>query len=574
MTENGALQFIAFLAVTAALAWPLGVYLSRVLSGAWVGANLILGPAERALYAILGLRSDSPQSWRQYAFSLLLFNALGFLLLYAILRLQNILPWNPLGCPGLSADLAFNAAVSFVTNTDWQAFGGETALSPFSQMMGLTVQNFLSAATGLAVAAAVARSLSRRDSGNIGNFYVDVTRITLYVLLPLSLFFAVFLIGQGVPDTLATTARAVTLEGAPQSIAMGPIASQVAIKELGSNGGGYFNVNSAHPYENPTALTGLAQIVAIVLLPVALVIAFGRMVGDRRQGWSLLASMTILFLILFAVCWNAEADGNPAFAVLGVDQTASPESPGGNMEGKEARFGIFASSLWATATTATSNGSVNTMHDSLTPLGGLAALVGMLAGEVIFGGVGCGLYGILIYVLITVFIAGLMVGRTPEYLGKKVESYEIKLAVIAQLLYPACVLGLSAVSLLVPAGARSLSASGPHGLTQIIYAYASAAANNGSSFAGLAADAPFPNVMLGLTMLVGRFGVILPVLAIAGSFAAKKTVPASPGTFPTTGFTFVLLLTGVIMAFGGLTYFPALALGPVAEHLSFLHPEP
>ncbi len=444
-------------------------------------------------------------------------------------------------------------------------------LSYFSQMLGLTVQNFLSAATGIAVAVAVVRGLIRKEDARLGNFYVDLTRAILYVLLPLSFLFALFLIWQGVPQTMQPTVQATTVEGAQQNIATGPVASQVAIKMLGSNGGGYFNANAAHPYENPTPLSNFVQMLSILILPIALVVAFGRMVGDRRQGWALLASMTILFLTLFAICYFAEAGGNPAFAAMGIDQSFSDVNPGGNMEGKEVRFGVLNSALWATASTATSNGSVIAMHDSFTPLGGLVPLFNMLVGEVIYGGVGCGLYGILIYVLITVFIAGLMVGRTPEYLGKKIEAFEIKLAVVAMLIYPLCVLGFGVVALLMPAGAKSLSATGPHGLTQMIYAYASAAANNGSAFAGLNANTVFHNVMLGVVMLIGRFGVIIPVLAIAGSLAAKKTVPSCSAACSTThGLMFVVLLTAVIVMFGGLTYFPALALGPIAEHLSLL----
>jgi K+-transporting ATPase ATPase A chain len=566
-------QLFLFAAVTVGLMLPLGAYMAKVFSGEWTWPSYLFNGIERSIYRVMGIDAGEQQTWLQYAAAVIAFNALGFAVLFLLLLHQDLLPWNPQKLPALSVDLAFNVAVSFITNTNWQSYSGEITLSYFSQMLGLTAQNFLSAATGIAVGVAVVRGFIRKENPGLGNFYVDVTRAVLYVFLPLAVAFAAFLIWQGVPDTMMRSVSATTLEGAPQTIATGPVASQIAIKMLGSNGGGYFNANAAHPYENPTPLSNFVQLVGITLLPIVLVIAFGRMVGDRRQGWALLTSMTLLFLILFGICYYAEAGGNPAFAALGVDQTISDTNPGGNMEGKEVRFGIFNSALWATATTATSNGSVIAMHDSFTPLGGLVPLFNILVGEVIYGGVGCGLYGILIYVLITVFIAGLMVGRTPEYLGKKVEAYEVKLAMIAMMLYPLCVLGFGVIALLVPAGAKSLSATGPHGLTQMIYAYASAVANNGSAFAGLNANTVFQNVMLGIVMLIGRFGVIIPVLAIAGSLAAKKTVPASSGTFPTHGLMFVLLLMAVIVMFGGLSYFPALALGPIAEHLTlFTHP--
>jgi potassium-transporting ATPase potassium-binding subunit len=564
------LQFFLFVAVLAIVVVPLGVYLAKVFSDQWMWVSNILNPIERVFYRLMGIRADQQQNWLHYAGAVIVFNAIGFAVLFLILMHQDKLPWNPQNLPGLSVDLAFNIAVSFITNTNWQSYSGETTLSYFSQMVGLTVQNFFSAATGFAVAVAVVRGLIRKEDARLGNFYVDLTRATLYVLLPMSFLFALFLIGQGVPQTMQPSVQATTIEGAQQTIATGPVASQIAIKMLGSNGGGYFNANAAHPYENPTPLSNFVQLISILALPIALVVAFGRMVGNKRQGWSLLATMTILFLALFALCYYIEAAGNPAFMPMGIDQTLSDTNPGGNMEGKEVRFGVMNSALWATATTATSNGSVTSMHDSFMPLAGLVPLFNMLVGEVIYGGVGCGLYGILIYVLITVFIAGLMVGRTPEYLGKKIEAYEIKLAVIAMLLYPICVLGFGVVALLSPEGAKALTASGPHGLTQMIYAYASAAANNGSAFAGLNANSPFHNYMLGAVMLIGRFGVIIPVLAIAGSLAGKKIIPESSGTFPTHGLMFVLMLTAVIVMFGGLTYFPALALGPIAEHLSLL----
>jgi K+-transporting ATPase ATPase A chain len=570
MIFSALLQFFAFICVTALLAWPLGLYMARVFQGEQTWVRAVLSPIEGVFYRLAGIRAAEPQSWAAYATAVLLFNSLGGVVLFFILRYQDILPWNPQNLPALRPDLAFNIAVSFITNTNWQSYSGEATLSYFSQMLGLTVQNFLSAATGFAVAAAVVRGFVHKENSGLGNFYVDVTRAVLYVLLPLSLIFALFLITQGVPQNLIPYVHATTMEGGAQTIAQGPVASQVAIKMLGSNGGGYFNANAAHPYENPNPLSNFFQLVSILVLSIALVIAFGRMVGDKKQSWALLTSMTILFLVLLTLCYVGETVSYAAFANLGIDQTTTDTNPGGNMEGKEVRFGIFNSVLWATATSSTSNGSVIAMHDSFSPLGGLVPLFNMLVGEVIYGGVGCGLYGVLLYVLITVFIAGLMVGRTPEYLGKKIEAHEIKLAIIAQLLYPLCILGFGVISLLTPQGAASISSAGAHGLTQTLYAYASAAANNGSAFAGFNGNTIFQNMMLGIVMLIGRFGVILPVLAIAGSLAAKKITPPSGGTFPTHGLMFVVLLTAVIVMFGGLTYFPALALGPIAEHLSSL----
>lgn len=564
------LQFATFAAVTIALMLPLGGYMARVFNGQATWAGKILDPVEGMVYRMSGIRAAEQQNWKQYASAVIVFNVLGAAVLFLILMHQDLLPWNPQSLPKLSPDLAFNIAVSFMTNTDWQSYSGESSLSYFSQMSGLTVQNFLSAATGIAVALAVVRGFVHKENPGLGNFYVDVTRTIFYVLLPLSILFGLFLIWQGVPENMHPYVQATTMEGAQQSIAQGPVASQIAIKMLGSNGGGYFNANGAHPYENPTPLSNFFQLISILILSLALVVTFGKMVGDRRQGWALLASMSMLFLLLFALCYYCEAGGNPDFNHLGIDQTITNTNSGGNMEGKEVRFGIFNSALWATATSATSNGSVNTMLDSFTPLGGLVPLFNMLIGEVIYGGVGCGLYGILIYVLITVFIAGLMVGRTPEYLGKKIEAHEVKLAIIAQLLYPICVLGFGVVSLLTPVGAASISATGPHGLTQTIYAYASAAGNNGTAFAGFNGNTMFQNIMLGIVMMIGRFGVIIPILAIAGSLAAKKITPPSNGTFPTHGLMFIVMLTAVIIMFGGLTYFPALALGPIAEHLSMI----
>ncbi len=568
MTSNALLQFFVFALVTMGLALPCAAYLARVFAC----ENTYFCPFGRLLGKIAGSQATQQQSWWGYAVSVLVFNLLGGLVLFSILLFQSNLPWNPQALGDVPLNLAFNIAVAFVTNTDWQSYGGETTLSYFSQMIGLTVQNYLSAATGLAVAFAVIRGFTRKETPVLGNFYADVVRITLYVLLPLAFLFAAFLLWQGVPQNMQSYVTATGIEGAQQTIAQGPVASQIAIKMIGSNGGGFFNANGTHPYENPTPLSNFFQMVSILLLPIALVLAFGRLVGDKKQGHALFASMTILFLILLALCLVFEATPHPGLAALNLDQTITDANVGGNMEGKETRFGIFNSVLWTVATTSTSNGAVNSMLDSYMPLGGLIPLFNMLVGEVIYGGVGCGLYGILVYVLITVFIAGLMVGRTPEYLGKKIEAHEIKLAVIATLLYPLCVLGFGVISLLSDEGAKSITAASAHGLTQTIYAYASAAANNGTAFGGFNANTVFQNTMLGIVMLIGRFGVILPVLAIAGSLAAKKTVPASSGTFPTHGLMFVVLLTGVIVMFGGLTYFPALALGPIAEHLSlFAH---
>ena len=568
MTSNALLQFALFALVTLGLAIPCAAYLSRLFAC----ENGGFCPLGRALGAIAGPQTSKQQNWKAYALSVLTFNLLGGALLFALLLFQNHLPLNPQNFGALSPDLAFNIAVAFITNTNWQSYGGETTLSYFSQMTGLTVQNYLSAATGLAVAFAVIRGFTRKENPFLGNFYADVIRITLYVLLPLAFLFAVFLIWQGVPQNMQPYVTATGIEGTAQTIAQGPVASQIAIKMLGSNGGGFFNANASHPYENPTPLSNFVQMVSILLLPIALVLAFGRLVGDKRQGRALFASMTILFLILLALCLWGEATPHPALAALNVDQTITDTNPGGNMEGKETRFGIFGSVLWTVSTTATSNGAVNSMLDSYMPLSSIIPLFNMLVGEVIYGGVGCGLYGILVYVLITVFIAGLMVGRTPEYLGKKIEAHEIKLAVITMLLYPICVLGFGVISLLSEEGAKSITAAGAHGLTQTIYAYASAAANNGTAFGGFNGNTVFQNTLLGIVMLIGRFGVILPVLAIAGSLATKKTVPVSSGTFSTHGTMFVILLTGVIVMFGGLTYFPVLALGPLAEHLSlFAH---
>ncbi len=552
MNARGILLIILFVAVIVALTPVLGGYMARLYEGRmnW------LGPVERRIYRLCGIDPAREQHWTGYAMALLAFHMLGALVLYGLMRLQAHLPFNPAHHVAVAPALAFNTAISFATNTDWQNYGGESTLGNLVQMAGLTVQNFLSAATGIAVAAAVIRGFSRRSARTIGNFYVDLTRSVLYLLLPLCLAGALVLVWQGVPQTLAASATATTLEGARQVIALGPVASQTIIEHLGTNGGGFFNANAAHPFENPTWLLNFLYMVAIVAIGAGLTNTFGRMVGDTRQGWALLAAMGVLLVAGAFACYWAEAQGNPALHGLA------------NMEGKEARFGIAASTLFSTVTTATSCGSVNAMLDSFLPLAGMVPLVNILLGEVVIGGVGSGLYGMLVFVLITVFIAGLMVGRTPEYLGKKIEAREIKLAVIAILVVPAAVLGLGAVAIVTGAGQAGIAAPGPHGLTELLYAFASPANNNGSAFAGLNGNTPFYNVTLAVAMVFGRFFTAIPVLAIAGSVAAKKMVPPSAGTFPTHSWLFVVLLVGIVLVVGGLTYFPVLALGPVVEHLA------
>ena len=560
MTTNGWIQIALFCAVVLALVKPLGFYMTRVFSGERTLLSPVLGPVERGLYRVAGLDARQEQTWLAYAGALVVFHVLGFLLLYAILRLQALLPLNPAGQGEVAPDLAFNTSTSFITNTNWQSYGGETTLSYLSQMLGLTHQNFLSAATGIAVAVAMIRGFSRASSRTLGSFWVDVTRATLYVLLPLCVVYALFLVWQGIPQTFGASVDATTLEGAKQSIALGPVASQVAIKMLGTNGGGFFNANAAHPFENPTALSNFVQMVSIFAIGAALTNVFGRMVGDERQGWAILAAMGVLFVAGVTITYWAEAQGTSVLNGLGLT--------GGNMEGKETRFGIAASALFAVVTTAASCGAVNAMHDSFTALGGLIPLVNMQLGEVIVGGVGAGLYGMLIFVLIAIFVAGLMVGRTPEYLGKKIEAKEVKMAMLGILCLPLMMLGFTALAAVLPAGLAGPANAGPHGFSEILYAYTSAAANNGSAFGGLTANTLFYNSTLGIAMLVGRFFVKIPALAIAGSLAAKKTVPASAGTFPTHGGLFVGLLVGVVLIIGGLTFFPSLALGPVVEHLA------
>lgn len=559
------LQFALYAVVVTVLAWPLGIYLAAIYTEKSTFLSRWLGPVESRIYRIAGIRLESPgQHWTGYALSVLAFSLVCWLMLYAILRLQHLLPLNPQGLPGLAPDAAFNAAVSFMTNTNWQSYAGETTMSYFSQMVGLTVQNFVSAAAGMAVCAAVIRGFVGRETSALGNFWIDLTRTVLYVLLPLSIAGALVLVWQGVPQNLSAYVAAATLEGGQQTIAQGPVASQLIIKQLGTNGGGFFNANSAFPYENPTPLSNFIEMVSILLVPAGFCFTFGKMVGDMRQGWAIFATMSVLFLGALALTYGSELQGNALFADLPVDQSA------GNMEGKEVRFGVGNSALWATATTAASNGSVNSMHDSYTPLGAVALLLQMQIGEIVFGGVGSGLYGMLAFVLLTVFLAGLMVGRTPEYLGKKIEAREVKLCVVAFLVMPVGVLGFGALAAVLPVALSSLQDHGPHGLTEILYAYSSATGNNGSAFAGFGAGVPYHNTMLGIAMLLGRFVFIIPMLAVAGSLAMKKTVPASAGTFPTHTPLFVTLLVAVIVIVGGLTFFPSLALAPIAEYFALL----
>lgn len=556
------LLLAAFFLLVLAPAPFIGRYFYRVMEGQRTWLSPLLQPLERLCYRVAGVDPQQEQSWRGYALALLVFTLVCLLALMSILLLQGGLPLNPQQLAGLSLPLAFNTAVSFVTNTNWQAYSGEAQLSYFSQMLGLGVQNFVSPAVGLAVLVVLCRSLARQSSDRLGNFWVDITRAVLYGLLPLCLVLAVLLVWQGVPQNFSDYISATTLQGSEQSLPMGPAASQIAIKQLGTNGGGFFGVNSAHPFENPTALSNLLELASILLIPAALVFTFGHYVRDLRQSRAILASMLLLFVIGLGVCAWAELQPNPALAGLPIEQV-------GSLEGKEARFGSFASALWATATTAASNGSVNAMHDSFSALGGLVPLVNMLLGEIVFGGVGAGLYGMLLFVLIAVFLAGLMIGRTPAYLGKKLEAREVRLMVATLLVMPVGVLVFGALAVSFAGPAASIGNPGPHGFSQALYAYGSATGNNGSAFAGFTADTPYHNLMLGLAMLLGRFGYILPVLAIAGSLAAKRAAPQGQNSFPTHGPLFVVLLTLTILLVGGLTFMPALALGPLAEHLAF-----
>ena len=564
MTLVGWTQILAVLALVLVSAIPLGRFIASVYAGEDNFLSPALKPVERAFYRLAGVDPAREQGWRAYTMAMLAFSFAGFASLYALQRLQNVLPLNPQGFDAVPSDLAFNTAISFITNTNWQNYGGETTMSHLTQMLGLTAHNFLSAATGLAMAFALVRGFARSRAATLGNFWVDVTRITLYLLLPVAVLIALAMVALGVPQTLAGSIDVTTLEGVKQTISIGPMASQEAIKQLGTNGGGFMNANSAHPFENPNIWTDMLQIWAMLVIPIASVIAFGRAVGDFRQGRAILAAMTILLLTGVGVIYAAESAGAPAVTALGVDPA------GGNLEGKEVRFGQAMTALFTAATTSTSTGAVTAMHDSLTPLGGLVPMFNLLAGCIWPGGVGSGLYGFLIVVVVAVFIAGLMVGRTPEYLGKRIETREMKLAMIAVLIYPLVVLGFSAASVLLKTALDSLNNAGPHGLSEILYAFASTNANNGSAFAGLNGNTPWFNTTLGLAMLIGRFAYAIPVLALAGSLAAKTKAPASAGTFPTTGPLFVGLLLGVIVILYLLQYFPALALGPVVEHFLML----
>jgi K+-transporting ATPase ATPase A chain len=568
MTFNGWLQIALYCVIVGLLTKPFGGYMTRVFAGERTVLAPVLHPIERTIYGLCGVDERQEMHWVTYAVAMLLFSIAGFVVLYALQRLQGVLPFNPAGQPVVEESLAFNTAVSFVTNTNWQSYVPETTMSYLTQMAGLTVHNFVSAATGVALAVALVRGFARRSAQGIGSFWVDLTRCTLYVLLPISIIVGLLLVFLGVPENLGAYTEVTTLEGAKQVIAQGPVASQEVIKMLGTNGGGFFNANSAHPFENPSALTNLVQMVLIFSIGAGLTNVFGRMVGDERQGWAIFAAMGVLFLAGAATIYGAEAPGNPALAALNIDQTPSALQPGGNMEGKEVRFGIANSALFTTITTDASCGAVNTMHDSLMPLAGMVPLVNIMLGEIIFGGVGSGLYGMLLFAVLAVFIAGLMVGRTPEYLGKKIEAKEVKMAMLAILILPLSILGFAAIATVVPAGLAGPANAGPHGFSEILYAYTSATGNNGSAFAGISANTPFYNTTLGIAMFVGRFLMIVPMLAVAGSLAAKKIVPASAGTFPTSGSLFVGLLVGVILIVGGLTYFPAVSLGPVVEHLA------
>jgi len=561
------LQIVIFTVLVVLVTKPLGAYIYRVFTGQRTLMDGILCPAERLVYRICRINPTDEMRWTTYTNAMLIFNMVSMLLLYVILRLQKVHPLSPEAFDGFKPDLAFNTAASFVTNTNWQAYAGESAATFFSQMVGLTVQNFLSAATGLALSVALVRGLTRRTTQEIGNYWVDVTRSILWILLPLSIVAALFFVSQGVIQNLSASTAARTVEGAIQTITQGPVASQEAIKMIGTNGGGFFNANSAHPFENPTPLTNLVQMLSIFAIPAALTYTFGRYAGNQRQGWTIFAAMGILFLGSLSVIYKCELAGNPNLTHLGINQAASILQPGGNMEGKEVRFGIVNSALFATATTDASCGAVNCMHDSFTPLAGGAAMLNIALGEIVFGGVGSGLLGILIFAILAVFIAGLMVGRTPEYIGKKIESKEMKMAMLSVLVLEASILCFSALAVITKAGLDGRLNMGPHGLSEILYAFTTAAGNNGSAFAGLSANTTFYNVIIGLTMLIGRFLFIIPIMAIAGSMASKKIVPASSGTFPTTGGLFVGLLVGIILIVGALTFFPAYALGPIVEHL-------
>jgi len=560
MTVIGWIQIVIYGAIIVAMTAPLGGYMTRVFNGEWTFLSPLLRPVEGAIYRIAGVDPRREQSWVSYTIGMLLFHFGGFIILYALMRFQAGLPFNPAGQSAVGEDLSFNTAMSFITNTNWQNYGGESTMSYLVQMLGLTHQNFLSAATGIVLAIALIRGFARHSAQTVGNFWVDMTRCTLYILIPICIPYALFLVWQGVPQTLGPYIDAATIEGAKQTIAVGPVASQIAIKMLGTNGGGFFNANAAHPFENPTALSNYVQIISIFALGAALTNVFGRAVGNQRQGWAVLGVMGVLFIAGVVVCYWAEGHGNDALNALGLT--------GGNMEGKEVRFGIAASSLFAVITTDASCGAVNAMHDSFTALGGMIPLINIELGEIIVGGVGSGMYGMLLFVIIAIFVAGLMVGRTPEYVGKKIESREVQMAMLAVLVLPLMYLGWTAVAVLVPSAVAATNNPGPHGFTEILYSYTSQTGNNGSAFAGLSANTLFYNLTGAIAMGVGRFWMIIPTMAIAGSLAAKKSIPASSGTFPTTGGLFIGLVVGVILIVGGLTFFPALALGPIVEQLA------
>lgn len=576
MSINIIIQITIFLSILLLTVKPLGIYMARIYEGKPAGLNVLLAPVERWIYRLTRVNPMQGMSWKTYAVAVMLFNVLGIISVYILQRLQCFLPLNPMSIPKVAPDLAFNTAISFATNTNWQSYGGETTLSYFTQMLGLTVQNFVSAATGMAVLIAVIRGFIQKQIETIGNFWVDLVRSLLYILLPLSIILSLVLVSQGVVQTFTPSAKAELLQSirdadgktvTEQVIALGPVASQIAIKQLGTNGGGFFNVNSSHPFENPTPLSNLLELLAILLISAGLCYTFGYMVRDRRQGWAILAAMLIIFIPCLLICVHFEQKGNPAFNDLNIDQNVSAFQPGGNMEGKEARFGIVNSALWATATTAASNGSVNSMHDSYMPLGGLIPMWLMQLGEVIFGGVGSGLYGMLAFVIVAVFISGLMIGRTPEYLGKKIEIYEMKMSALILFIPHMCVLIGTAVAVVLPKAKAAVLNPGPHGLSEILYAFSSAGNNNGSAFAGFSSNNFFYNIALGLAMFFSRYWLIIPILAIAGSLSKKKIIPVSQGTLPTHTPLFVIFLVMIILIVGALTFFPALALGPIVEHL-------
>ena len=562
MTFEGWILILGFVGILLALTKPVGMWLFALYEGRRTPIHAVLGPVETGFYKLSGIDPKQEQSWRRYALHMIVFNAVLMALTYAVLRLQGVLPGNPQGLAGLSPHLAFNTAISFTANTNWQSYAGETTMSNFSQMFGLTIHNFLSAATGIALAFALFRGFARRSSATIGNFWADMTRVTLYVLLPICVVVTIFYIASGVPQTMAGTVDITTLEGLKQTLTLGPVASQEAIKMLGTNGGGFFNANSAHPFENPTALVNLVQMLSIFVIGFGLTWTFGKAVGNTKQGWAILSAMLVLFIAGVTITYAQEAAGNPILHSIGV--------AGGNMEGKEVRFGIAASALFSVVTTAASCGAVNGMHDSFTALGGMIPLLNMQLGEVVIGGVGAGIYGFLLFAILAVFVAGLMVGRTPEYVGKKIESREVKLAVLAIAILPLVILGFTALSAVLPDGLAGPLNKGPHGFSEILYAFTSAVGNNGSAFAGLTANTPYYNGLLGVAMWLGRFFIIVPMLAIAGSLAAKKYTPESAGSFPTTGGLWVGLLVGIILILGGLTFLPGLALGPIADHLAMI----